>query len=134
MIKRIWLLIFALIIVSCGLSQYRSTSKVRYLGKVESKKHTPAMRYLQRVHDAKSDDHIYEEKELPERFEITVSYDRLVNEENTISINPKEITLDNKEYYDSFREGYYVWVYVTTVYDAFGRTVEESYTLTKCGT
>ena len=134
MVKRIWLLIFALIIVSCGLSQYRSTSKVRYLGKVESKKHTPAMRYLQPTTDPNTGYPDYVEKELPERFEITVSYDRLVNEENTISINPKEITLDNKEYYDSFREGYYVWVYVTTVYDAFGRTVEESYTLMKCGT
>jgi hypothetical protein len=67
-------------------------------------------------------------------YEITVRYDLFDREGNKTIINPKELTFNNKEYFDSYEEGFPVWVVHTVVHDAFGRTMEDVERLERCGT
>ena len=135
MSERFWIGVLVLVIISGALSQYRSTTEERYRGFVISKEYSPEYTYIEvQGRDPKGNFPKYGKKYMPEVFEITVSYELVDREGNNFTINPKELTFDNKEYYDFYEEGFPVWVVHTVVHDAFGRTVEDEYTLEKCGT
>ena len=133
MIKRFWIGVFVLVIISGVLSQYRSTKEERYLGFVISKEYHPeSTRIEPQGRDSKGDFPKFVKKNIPEVYEITVRYDLFDREGNKIIINPKELTFNNKEYFDSYEEGFPVRVVHTVVHDAFGRTVENEYRLERC--
>ena len=129
--KRFWIGVLVLAIISGVLSQYRSTKEERYLGFVISKEYHPEST---RIEQQDRDFSKFVKINIPEVYEITVRYDLFDREGNKTIINPKELTFNNKEYFDSYEEGFPVWVVHTVVHDAFGRTMEYEYRLERCGT